>query len=104
MEQHISIILQELKQKIAAKYPLGEMRLFGSKARNESGAGSDIDVFVRLPRINREIEEDLFDTAYELELKYDCLIDLIVFDNKMLENKHTVPPIYDSILRESIVI
>ncbi len=104
MDRRLSKILQELKEKISAKYPLGEMRLFGSKARNDSRGGSDIDVFVRLSRANREIEEDLFDTAYELELKYDCLIDLIVFDNKMLENKHAVPPIYESILRESIVI
>jgi len=104
MDKYISIILQELKERIAAKYPLGEMRLFGSRAGKDSRAGSDIDVFVRLPRVNREIEEDLFETAFELELKYDCLIDLIVFDNKMLEDKYTIPPIYDSILKESIVI
>ena len=30
------------------------------------------------------IEEDVFDMAYTLELKYDCLIDIIVLADKTL--------------------
>jgi len=35
---------------------------------------SDIDVFIHL--VTRKVEEDLFDLAYNLDLKYDWLFDI----------------------------
>ena len=69
-------ILSEFKRKIAAKYPLREMRLFGSTAKGTAASDSDLDVFIRLPQVNRGIEEDVFDMAYDIELEYDCLLDV----------------------------
>ena len=54
---------------------------------------------VRLPKVDRSIEEDLFNIAYDLELEYDCVIDVIVlpqnFNNIM---------IYQNIQKEGIAI
>ena len=74
MEKLIYKIIKELKAKISDKYELHEIRIFGSTARGDRRLDSDIDVFVRLSQVNRQIEEDLFDIAYELELKNDCLV------------------------------
>lgn len=104
MKQQIRKIVGELKENISNKYQLHEMRLFGSTARGDSTLGSDIDVFVCLPELNRVIEEDLFDTAYELELKYDCLIDLIVFDEKIHSGVYSQLPIYQNILKEGVLV
>ena len=104
MEQLIHKIVKELKTKISDKYEPYEVRIFGSSASGSRRADSDIDVFVRLPEVNRQIEEDLFDIAYELELKYDCLIDLIVFSDDALKGKYAETPIYQKILSEGVTV
>ncbi|MCK4729570.1 MAG: nucleotidyltransferase domain-containing protein [Desulfobacterales bacterium] len=55
MEQLIHKIVKDLRTNISAKYKLHEMRVFGSSARGDRRADSDIDVFVRLSQVNREI-------------------------------------------------
>ena len=104
MEKLIYKIVKELKAKISDKYELHEMRIFGSSARGDRRSDSDIDVFVCLLHVNRQIEEDLFDIAYELELKYDCLIDLIVFSDEALRGKCAETPLYHEVLSEGMIV
>ncbi|GAK55285.1 hypothetical protein U27_02117 [Candidatus Vecturithrix granuli] len=99
----IEQIVTELKQQVTTKYPVLEMRLFGSVARGEDTPNSDIDIFVRLPTVTRSTEEDLFDTAYDIELKYNCLIDMIIFADNMLRTYAEQVPIYQNIAREGIL-
>src|SRR3990172_11064796 len=96
--KYLTQILKELKQQITAKYPVIEMLVFGSKARGEDTPDSDIDVFVRLPAVTRTIEEDLFDMAHDLELKYDCLIDIIILSDSLLCTHAEYLPIYQRIV------
>jgi len=104
MDMLIQSIIMELKGKISDKYDVHEMRVFGSTARGDRREDSDIDVFVHMPKVNRQIEEDLFDMAYELELKYDCLIDLIVFSDEALKGRYGRTPIYEKVLSEGTVV
>ena len=100
----ITHIMTELKHTITQKYALLEMRLFGSTARGEATTDSDIDVFVRLPEVNRVIEEDVFDMAYALELRYDCLIDIIVLADTTLQHYSNQIPLYQNILHDGVLI
>ena len=68
MDERIAAIVNDLKREISRKYDLIAMRVFGSTARGDRSAESDIDVFVHLPKVSRDIEEDLFDIAYGIEL------------------------------------
>jgi len=104
MDTEIRKIVYELKEKITKKYNLQEMRLFGSSARGDRKRESDIDIFICLSEINRKIEEDLFDTAYDLELKYGYTIDLFVFDKTINEGINAYLPVYQNIQNESITI
>jgi len=104
MDELTQQILKELKRKIVEKYDLCEMRVFGSTARGDRREDSDIDVFIRLRQVDRRIEEDLFDMAYDMELKYDCLIDLIVFSDKSLEDRFARTPICEKVLFEGAVV
>ena len=104
MEQFIYKIVKELKKKISEKYELHEMRIFGSSIHGDRRIDSDIDVFVHLPHVNRKIEENLFDIAYELELKYDCLIDLIIFGDESIREGYARAPIYQKVLAEGMVV
>ena len=95
-------ILDELKQRIAEKYHIIEIMLFGSAARGEDTRDSDIDIFVRLPQVNKTIEEEIFNIAYEIELKYDLLIDIIILDDTLLKKYNEQIPIYQNIIKEGI--
>jgi len=104
MDERTIIIVDELKTKVTIKYPLVEMRVFGSTARGNQSTESDIDVFIHLPVVNRELEEDLFDIAYDVELKYDCLIDVIVLSDENLADNRAKPMIYRNIMEEGIPV
>jgi len=104
MDKHTKKILKELKSIISKKFTIIDMKLFGSSARNEKRNYSDIDIFLCISGLTHEIEVELFAYAYELELKYDCLIDLIIFDDQMLKKRYKITPIYQNILKEGINI
>jgi len=93
-----------LKDRILEKYMIKEMRVFGSSARGDYRPESDIDVLVHLVNCNRKIEEDIFDIAYDLELQYDCLIDVIVVDDDALTGIQGKAPIYENIRSEGAVV
>jgi len=104
MDHFTKKILFDLKRTILSKYKLVEMRLFGSTARGDRHVHSDIDIFVRIINLDRKIEEDIFDLAYEIELKHNCLIDIFVFDDKKLKGTYFWMPVYQKILQEGVVI
>lgn len=100
MDVRTKKIAEELKRRIIEKYKLQDIRIFGSSVQGEQRADSDIDIFVHLNHSNRYIEEDLFDVSYAIELEYDCLIDLIIVDDKDIKGKIGIAPIYENILSE----
>ena len=104
MKKQIGKIVSELKDRISEKYSVKEMRIFGSSARGDRKPESDIDVLVHLSYVNRQIEEDLFDIAYDMELKHDCLIDMIVVDDSNLSGVQGTAPIYDKIRAEGAAV
>jgi predicted nucleotidyltransferase len=104
LNRKMHAVAVELKKDIAAKYELLEIKVFGSTARDDRHAGSDIDIFVLLPHAERYIEEDLFNIAYEIELKHDCLIDLIVFGKDELDELLSKTPLYRQVVEEGIAI
>lgn len=93
-------VAEEFKRTVENKYNIIEMKLFGSSARGDFTETSDIDIMVRLPKVNRIIEEDLFNLTYDLELKHDCVIDVIVLPLNLNNNI----PICQKIEKEGISI
>ena len=104
MKKKIEQIVSKLKDRISGKYSIKEMRVFGSSVRGDRKPESDIDVLVHLFHVNRQIEEDLFDMAYDLELKHDCLIDMMVVDDHDLSGAQGTAPIYEKIRAEGAAV
>ena len=46
----------------------------------------------------------MFDIAYEVELKYDCLIDLIIFSDEALRGQYAETPLYYRALSEGMIV
>jgi len=99
-KEKIHQITSLFKEVVKKKYNISDLKLFGSSARGDFSTTSDIDIMVQLPKVNRAVEEDLFNIAYDLELKYECLIDVIVLP----QNLKSSIPLYQNILKEGIAI
>jgi predicted nucleotidyltransferase len=104
MNPKLQRVAFDLKNAISSKYELLEFKVFGSTARNERREGSDIDIFVMLPHVDRHIEEDLFNTAYDLELEHDCLIDLLVFGKDEMPHLLLKTPLYRRVVEEGLSV
>ncbi len=96
----VTAIAKQFRQTVENKYNVIEMKLFGSCARGDYSEISDIDLMVRLPMVDRNIEEDLFSIAYDLELEHDCVIDVIVIPQDLSNSIM----IYQNIQKEGIAV
>ena len=95
-------IVREFKQTVAEKYIVSDFCLFGSNARGDATEDSDIDIFLQIADLTTDIEQDVYNMAYELELKYDCVIDVILLSDAVVRTHAGYLPIYRNILREGV--
>ena len=58
---------------------LSDMRLFGSKARNESSRDSDIDILLILTAKNAESVDKIVDILVDIQLEYDANISPVIY-------------------------
>jgi len=97
-------IVHEFKKAVSEKYVLSDMWLFGSNARGDATEESDIDIFLQVAHLTKDTEQDVYNIAYDLELKYDCLIDVIVLSDTVVKTHAPHLPIYHNIIREGVRI
>ena len=72
-------VLEELVDTFRRHFGASEVLLYGSAARGELEAGSDIDLLVVLPQVNWEIEKRLINYCFEAELKCGRVISTVCF-------------------------
>ena len=71
---YIKAILSKNKQRLATKYGLSSVAIFGSFARNENTANSDVDILVDF---KKPIGIGFIDLAEELENILGIKVDLV---------------------------
>jgi len=62
-------IAKELKKRLAKVVKILDFRVFGSRARGDADEYSDMDVFLEIPLINKELEDNIFDIVWEVSFK-----------------------------------
>jgi hypothetical protein len=79
--------LLELKEKLLERFSDVEIILYGSKARGDANEESDIDVLVLLKRkVNCALKEEIFSTAFKIELKYNVIFGVIVYQKQFWDS------------------
>ncbi len=97
--------LRAFKESLVRAFgPETEVTLFGSTARGDYGADSDIDVLVLLPfHPDTATEERIFDLAYDAELGYGVVFGVIVYSRAFWNSELArVMPLHKNIEREGI--
>jgi len=78
-------IAQELKRRISEVVPLIDFKVFGSRARGDADEYSDMDVFIEVETITRDIQEKISGISWELSLDHLIHIAIIIFTRDELE-------------------
>ena len=105
MKSHEQEALLKLKEHLSEVVNLVDYRVFGSKARGEESPGADIDVMIEVEEYTPEIEALIDDLVFDINLSYNCLISVVIFGKKELEEGPLrASPIYRSIIEEGISI
>lgn len=105
MKENEERAIKDLKKALSKKFNLLELRLFGSKARGQEEPDSDIDVMIELAGSNAEIESQIDDIIFEINLKNDSFISAVIFSRKELEEGPLAEsPLYKKIQSEGLTI
>ncbi len=99
--------LAEFKEMLGKRFGNDDkVYLFGSYARAQPHPDSDVDVLVLIEGgVTTSIEEKVFDIAYEVELKYELVLGVIVYSSAFWKSSLAEQlPLHASIAREGILI
>jgi len=97
--------IKTLKRELSKRFNLIDLQIFGSKVRGEDTAESDIDVMIEIPKTSTEIEFQIYDLIFDINLKNDTFISAIIFGkDEIEEGPMAESPIYKIIQKEGVHI
>ena len=98
-------IAKELKEKLSKIVHLLDFRVFGSRVRGNQDEYSDMDVFIEVESLGKELEEKLHEVAWEIGLENSIYISPLIFTRYEVENSPLrVSPIIKNITSEGVKV
>lgn len=105
MNSNKNLILSELKNHLKNNYgnAVKDVVLFGSQARGDSKENSDYDVLVILKdSYSGKDENKILDLCYDIDLKYDIILDVHIISQNELKSIRGKQPIFINALKSGI--
>ena len=100
-----NVIMRDLKGRLQDQYAasLNNVVLFGSQAKNNANEYSDYDVLILLNEdYTKEDEGRILDICYDIDLKYNILIDAHLLSIKEMNSKRGMQPIFVNALKNGV--
>ncbi len=85
----------DLKRRLSDAVDLIDFRVFGSRARGDAAEFSDMDVFIEVEHLSKQIKAEIRDIAWEVGMENSLYISPIIFTRTEIE---------DSPLRSSFIV
>jgi len=99
------LALREYLQRLRQEYgrDVLSVKLYGSKARGDHHADSDLDLLVRVGQDNRQLYADMYLIASDIELKYDLILGMMLVGPKHYDLMRKLgEPLYKNVQREGV--
>ncbi len=99
-------IVQSIKNKLHEIAPTAEVILYGSEARGNAGANSDIDLLILVDKekiTNQDIVNITY-PLYDLEAAFDYQINIspLVYTHEQWYNRPFRTPVYINVMNEGV--
>jgi predicted nucleotidyltransferase len=92
-----------LKERLSGVVGLVDFRVFGSRARGDEDEYSDLDVFVEVEQISRQLSDIISDIVWETGFENNILISPLIFTRDDIENSPMgESPIVINVMRQGI--
>jgi len=106
LERHVKKIILDCRDAIRANYSTAEIVLYGSYARRQAGAESDVDLLVLLDEdVTPSKKRIIRDTLYEISLSADLAISTIIRNYDVWHSPISqATPFYKAVQREGIQV
>lgn len=97
-----SNILIEIKRLVEGKDASAKIYLYGSRAKGTAKKDSDWDLLILLNRdkITPEIESEITDSLYDLEIESGEIISPMVYSESEWITKYKITPFYHNVMQE----
>jgi len=86
MKERDRVVALELKNRLAGLVQLVDFSVFGSRARGDAGEDSDMDVFIEVENLDKDIKRRVQDVAWEVGFENFMVISPLIFTRDELEN------------------
>ncbi len=98
-------ILLDLKKHLIQYYgdSVKDVVLFGSQARGDSTENSDYDILIVLDSdYSSKDENKIYDLCYDIDLKYNILLDVHLISQKEISSQRGKQPIFINALKSGL--
>lgn len=98
-------IARKLKQRLSGIIPLIDFKVFGSRARGDYDEYSDMDVFIEVESINKELKAKISDIVWEVGFENFIVISPLIFTRDEIEKSPLrASPIVENIAQEGVAV
>lgn len=105
MTENDKRIAMELKKKLAETVQIVDLRVFGSRAREDADEYSDMDISIVVEQLDPTLKKKVRDVVWEISLEYGLYISALIFTRHEIEESPVrTSPIVRNIYEEGVSV
>jgi predicted nucleotidyltransferase len=98
-------IAKKLRKRLSDVVELVDFRVFGSRARGDSDEYSDMDVFIEVEYLDKDLEEKISEIVWEIGFENSVYISSLIFTRYEIEDSPLrASPIVKNIREEGVYV
>jgi len=99
------IIAKELKERLSKIVRLVDFRVFGSRARGDTDEYSDMDIFIEVEYLDKQLKKQIRDITWEIGFENSTYISPLIFTRYEIEDSPLrASPIVQNITEEGVKV